>query len=1396
MNPPTQYTPLLDTLASYVPGLILRYLADDPTPLADPSAERLPVAILFADISGFTPLTERFARRGPAGAEELSRLLNAYFDQLIDLITIHGGDIIKFAGDGVPAVWPARDEDLVTVTHRAAQCGLAMQEKLSQYQVAEGLHLSLHVGLGAGDVFAASVGGVLGRWEFVVAGDPLAQISAAERQAQPGQVVLSPQAWELVEERCLGTQLPEGGWLLEGLSDSLPLRPLFSASPTPGSEVALRGYVPGAILDRLDADQTGWLAELRRVTVLFINVIGIDYGAPDALAQVQEVMRALQKVLYHYEGSVNQFVVDDKGTTLVAAMGLPPLTHEDDAVRGVQAALGMHSELERLGLRSSVGVTTGQVFCGGRGNETRREYAMIGDTVNMSARLMVAASRQEDDQALPILCDEATYQAARSRLTFDSLPPIRVKGKAEPMAVYRPYSQTPGLGKSLWSLVRPSATIVGRVAERKLLKDQLRDMVAGGPGGLIVVEGEAGIGKSRLVGDLLVQTEPLNVIELIGAGDAIEQSTPYHAWRPIFRQLFDLSVLSSDTETQRQQVLAWLSANYTSEEEREQLFKLAPLLNAVLPLDLPENDITGQMVGQVRADNTRLLLRGLLEKATEQDPTLLILEDAHWLDSASWALALDVSQHVQPNLFVIATRPMNQPLPREYRQMLQAPRTRHMLLEGLSPEDTVALVCQNLGIKSLPEPVVALIQEKAQGNPFFSEELAYALRDSGMIEIVDGECRIPSGAGDLSNLSLPDTVQGIITSRIDRLEPSQQLALKVASVIGRVFAFRLLRDIYPIDTDKENLADYMGTLQKLDMTPLDKPEPDPIYIFKHIITQEVAYNLMLFSQRRQLHRAVAEWYERTYSDDLSPFYPLLAHHWSKAEEAPKAIKYLEKAGEQALHTYANREAIRFFSQALNLMAEVDVSLQRQVRWQRQLGEAYLGLGQLKQSQEHLERALALLDRPVPGTSGETMAQLVGQVWQQARRSVRPTKSAPSSSQDRPLLLEAARACGGLGQIYFYANERILNLYANLCSLNLAEQVGPSPELAQSYANACIAAGLVPLHPVAQAYGRRARDIASSVEHLPSLAWVLLITAVYDIGTGRWANAREGLTQAIEITDRLGDRRRWQQGMNTLATVMYLQGEFSQGVQAFAELYAVAERRNDAQYRAYGLLGQARCLLALGRPDEAISLLMAVEMLLGNGLGRVEEIYTHGLLSLTHWRRGEKGPALQAAETAAGLIAQSEPISYNLLDAYAAVTQVYLDLWQADVMSAARESPPLSFKSSWSGPARRACKALRDFAKVFPIGRPRARLYQGRMRWLSGRARPAQRCWHKSLTLATKLDMPYEQGLAHYEIGRHLLEGDPDRQTHLARAGEIFERLGAAYDLARVQQASTDLPSTR
>nr|MBA3534051.1 AAA family ATPase [Ardenticatenales bacterium] len=1041
----------------------------------------------------------------------------------------------------------------------------------------------------------------------------------------------------------------------------------------------------------------------------------------------------------------------------------------------VQSALGMKQVLTDLGVRCSIGVATGRVFCGQFGNQIRREYTMIGDAVNLAARLMQAVA---DD----ILCDENTYLAAQEQVLFEALPPLPIKGREELANAYCP------LGQRL-RVLRPQATMVGRVAEHTLLAEQLQSLIRGGPGGLVLIEGEAGIGKSRLMEDLRRQAETMGLGYLTGAGDTIEKSTPYHGWRLIFSQLLGLNTLPT-VEARRRRVLALLVKD-------SKVTHLASLLNDVLPLDLPENDATRQMTKSVRAQNTRDLLLHLLQRSVLHAPKLLIMEDAHWLDSASWALLRAVSQEVKPLLVVIATRPLGKAAPNDYARLLRAQDTQLVRLTSLTAEETTALVCQRLGVRELPTTVAGLITERAEGNPFFSVELAYALRDGGflLVDEASGTSQLAPHAATLQDLRLPDTVQGVVTSRIDRLPPPQQLLLKVASVIGRVFPFRLLRDIHPVEADRVGLATHLASLEHLELTSLESPEPELAYIFKHIITQEVAYNLMLFAQRRQLHRAIAEWYEERHADDLSSFYPLLVHHWSKAEVIGKTMEYLEKAGEQALRGFANHEAVRFFSELLRLDKEVKPSDKETIvglsflhsitethfqraRWERQLGEAHLELGHLVESRQHLEEALALLTWPVPRLRvrviGNLVMQLLRQLWHRAKPGWWP-RYAPEADR---VLLEAAHTYLQLSEIHYFANDSLMTDYAIVQALNVAERASPSTELAMAYANMCIAvAGHIPGRGLADTYARLAVEFARQLDRPLTLAAVLSRVGAYRLSMGQWG-ARLELQQAVDICLRFEDRRRWVESMFNLAQIAYYQGEFSHSVALWAEVDTWAQRSENPLQQAWASWGQAEGLLRLGRTDEAIKRLDNALSLLAQNTDYASEIRVYGLLAQAYLYQGKPEAARQAAQTGARLMAQSspKPTAHYLFEGYAGMAEGFLG----------------SSESSGSMlEEKQACDNLNLYAYIFPLGQPRAHLLQGCYYWQTGEHARAYHAWEQSLQAAKRLAMPYEEARVHLELGRHVFLEEAARKRHLTEASTLFEQLGATDEVAQIRATLTD-----
>ena len=1407
---------LTEVLASYVPKLIQNRIIADPSPIESPLAEDIQAAVLFADISGFTLLTERLAEKGPTGVETLARILNEYFGQLIDIIHDHGGDVVKFAGDAVIAVWPIISAGTPEVgsgttdpisradywqwTMRAAECAIKIRERLTNYK-AEDANLYLKLAVSTGRISTAHVGGVFNRWEFLLTGNPLVELGIANNLAKAGEILITPSAWKLIRNDCYA--YPIEFELIETIAQGARLDELnkpssiFTSSKKlnipDGAESSLRAYIPGAIINRLTAGQSSWIAELRRVTVLFINLPDLNQGTE--LESAQNIARLIQRSVYRYEGSINKINVDDKGITIVAALGLPPFAHEDDPARGVQSALMIRKELTSLRVRSYIGITTGRIFCGSVGNTSRREYTIIGNAVNLSARLMAAAANQFmliDKLGIPILCDRITYDSAKDVIEFESLPPQRVKSRVDPVTVFHPLEVKK-------SVIRPTTELIGRQEEKTMMANALQELARGALHQTFILQGEAGIGKSRLFEDLVRQAETLHVKMFIGAGDAVEKSSSYHAWRPIFNKILDIEEVLVNAElTEKDLNLIQERVVEKLTEVDPDLARYAPLMNVILPVLIPDNELTSAMSGEIRAGNTRELLTRLLSYEAMQAPLLVMMEDLHWFDSASWALLADVQQKVRPVLLALNTRPLSDPIPVQFKQITDTPDVRLVRLEAMLLDDVEALVCQRLGVKSIPPMIGRLIREKSEGHPFFAEELAYALRESGILIIEDQECRVYSRFMNFEELTIPDTLQAAITNRIDSLNPSQQLTLKVASVIGRIFAFRVLQAVHPIESDKPSLHDYMDTLTRLSLTLVESEAPDLAYIFKHAVTQEVAYNLMLFSQRRKLHQAVAEWIEQSNQKNIESFYALLAYHWAQAAETPdmarnthaisKAVEYLEKAGEQAMENYANAEAIQFFDQAIECEAKLpkpegkQALREQQLRrahWHSRAGLAHYGIGSLPDCEKHVRAALRILGSPIPKTRAQFALGLFPQIVRQVFHRYFPSRYIGSlKGREREVAIESSRLYELMGRIYFYSQETLPIMYCILRFVNTAEKAGPSPELASSYAAMAVLAGFAQLHPLAETYVERALAVAKEVNQPSNLITVNVVTGVYLITVGKWDEVRARAEEAKAICEQLGDYRQWGDSTDLLAESALISGDVQYAMHTQNILLEDARRRRNPLQQCWGLFGVAANSIRLGNEEVAIPMLEEALQILDELPNLASSINTYGQLALAYLRLGQDEKALTHADKVLDLAANISPTVYSMDIGFAAAADVYFELWEKSLRDPSRQLDANKYKSS----VKKAMKLLRAFQKVFPIGESVMSYYQGWYDWLMGNYEKAIKSLHKGLEAAQKFNMPYEEGLIRVRLALYAQDTPEARKRHVWRAVEIFEKMGAAHEL--------------
>jgi class 3 adenylate cyclase len=1385
------------TLASYLPRTQRRLIAEDRRPGQDGFAECSHAAILMVDISGFTALTERLAKHGAAGAEQLSAILNRHFGRIAEITESHGGDIIAFAGDSAIAMWPGEESLLTANVNLAVQAALKIQFELDGSEPHPSVTLRQRAGVACGMLHIMELGGVSGRWQFVVTGEPLVDAAGAQSVAKAGEVVLSPNAWELVKDLAVTAISgdPDAGnefARVTGVRED-PSAALSSDAAQRFDEErflpAYEAYVARVVVDRLLSGQEDWIAEFRNLTMLFVNLGKNPRGSSSEIASLHQTAGCVQEVLERFEGSLYQLLMDDKGLTAVCSFGLPPLAHENDARRAIEAAIELRQRLNARNIPTSIGVATGTVFCGIYGSDTRRQYTVLGNTVNLAARLMQAANGS-------LWCDEVTCQAASAAsLQFERQGEVALKGRSAPVAVFAPALRS---DSSVEFSPGRMQVPIGREAELDVLADALLRLANHGEGGCIVVEGEAGSGKSCLLRHFSWQVEQFggngnSIACWSAAADPIQQSTPYHVWRGIFGDVLGLA--GTPVGEQRYRVLAGLEGD-------QNLVPLAPLINILLSLDFPETAATAKLEGLARAQNTEQLLLGILKHAATRSPVVIILEDAHWCDASSLRLALLVLEQIPEIELVVSSRPQAESAAPEFAELIALPVTRRLVLEALKPELAMQMVCRSLGVSGLPPEVERVIEVRAAGNPLFSEQLAYALRDNGLIEISDGQCRItesvPGASLDaaLTGMRFPSTVEGVVTSRLDRMTPGEQLTVKIASVVGQNFGLELVSSLYPVEDSRADLPGHLDRLEKLNLLRRVAPG-SPLYAFSHAVVRDAAYNSVPFARRRQLHKSAAEWYEREFENNLAPHLALLAHHWTQAESVEKAIYFCSEAGKQSLRNHANPEAARLFSEALRLDeagangARAHARTQRRGEWELNLGKAYVNWSKYVEGRAHLERGLSLQGQKVPLHAAGTAVALLKEAAVQAvhrfmPRRLRSRRFRTSGGAVRERRLEFSRTFEALTEIYFVQEDPLRCLHAVFRSLNLAEAAGPSPELAWGYSSVASLLGFMTMHRAADFYFDLSARVSQNIADPASNAWVALGRAVYLTGLGKWDVAATLLEQSIAVSDSLGDRRRGDDARIILTLVQLYQAKFSESLRSAELLYKSAKERLDIRIQAEALYGKAWSLLFLGRTRELpvciqeLDLLRSAQIKIG-GWHRKQDVYS--LYALLEAANGEFARAAEhVGKALAGSRGAHQP---NDVLIQSAILEVQLRLLGIAENGAPGSSTPQLSAPEANAAVRGSLKRLRSYCRVFPIGRPLLHLSQAEHEWIKGNGATAIKNCELALKAARDLKCEYYEALAHRDLAIYLSEDDPARNGHLREAQSMLGSLGAARDLARL-----------
>ena len=647
-------------------------------------------------------------------------------------------------------------------------------------------------------------------------------------------------------------------------------------------------YTPKHLAERILTSRAALEGERKQVTVLFC-----DLANSTALAERvgPERMHALLNgffelalaEVHRYEGTINQFL----GDGFMALFGAP-LAHEDDSRRAALAAFQIRRALKDrssyagLGpgaeLAVRMGLNTGLVVVGSIGDNLRMDYTAVGDTTNVAARLQQAAAPGE------ILVSEATARLVRGELRLLPTGAFSVKGKSEPVTAYKVVGLAPPRSAFEHAAERAFGRFLGRDGELRRLGELLAEAQAGG-GRLVSVIGEAGAGKSRLIYEFRRTLGATDVTVLEARCRSYGAAIPFLPMLELVRGQCGIEE-RDPPQTVATRVRSTLTGLGLDAEER------APFLLHLLGIKEGASGVEELPVETVRARTVETLQLMLVESSRRR-PLLIVLEDLHWVDAASYDyLATLVDELEDAPILLIAThRP-------EWRPRWGAPEcVTSITLPPLSDDESLALVSDVVTRTQLPDPLLRLILDRADGNPLFLEELARAVAEQGELG---------------GTPSVPDTLRAVLSARIDRLPDAQKRLLQTAAVLGREFPRRLLETMWD---GPGSVSANLAELTRLDFVHELLGGDEPIHAFNHALTQEVAYDGLLSAPRQALHEAAARALESESGDRLERAWERLAYHWTRTTRADKAVEALRRVARRAMATYANAEAVAALREA-------------------------------------------------------------------------------------------------------------------------------------------------------------------------------------------------------------------------------------------------------------------------------------------------------------------------------------------------------------------------------------------------------------------------------------------------------------------------------------------------
>ncbi len=1215
-------TAIPDPLAPYVPRLVVDWLADEP------AREHRTVSgtLVFADISGFTTLTERLAARGKAGAEEMADVLNAAFEELLTAAYDYGANLMKWGGDAVLLLFDGDGH-----AARAARAGWAMQDvmrRIGRLTTSAGMvRLGMSIGVHTGDVDFLLVGSR--HRELVVTGPATSKTAHMEKVAERGEVIVSAATAALLPATCVGAER-DGGFRLTRAPD-------VDAMPNRKPKRAGVDLAQAMCADLTEHLRSGGVEhEHRSIAVGFVEFTGADRLRQDGVEALTDavcfVIDAAQEAAAANEVTLLATDIAENGGKIIFTSGAPR-SSGDDETRMLSTVRRIVHPGGRLQLRG--GVTCGPVFAGDYGPFYRRTYSIAGDDVNLAARLMAKA------QPGQVLATQLVLQ--RSRTAFDTTPlePFLVKGKQTPIEA----AVVGDLRRASEPVIADRLPLIGRETELAVLRAAAERAVAGA-GGAVDIVGAAGIGKSRLIEEVgtLVDARMM-----WADGDIYASAHPY---QPVMRLLRRTLALPIDVDP------ATVAAAL-----RDLVAGSAPDLLPWLPLiaipagveveSTPEVDRLDPSVRRARLEAVTSDLLGRLLTT----PLVMIFNDIHFMDEATIGLVRRLADDAErrPWLVIITRRP-NVPA------VLEARHLTTIELEALGAEAAGLLVTAATDASPLPPQRIRELTERAGGNPMFLTHLVAAA----------------SAGADLDEL--PDTVEGIIAAQIDRLPSRRKRWLRAASVLGMTVDPTLLQGILA-GSDIEHET-WTGLDEFLTMNV------DARLRFVHHLVRLTAYEGLPYRRRTELHARAALILETALGRRRASQAALLSLHCVRGEIYDSAWRYSRLAGDQARARFAPAEAAECYRRALTAAGHLsNLSTEDLVDVYTALAETNMDLGEMAQAEQALRAARARAKGDPLRLAKLHLAtaahrQHLGRHTEALRWVTKGRSAIRSLDDEAALALRAQLGERGAGIRYDQGAYRAGMVWARRAAdeaRRASDQVTEARASAMHAVNAA-AAGL----PWDEESVRAALDMFASVGDHKGRVRLSNALGMCSYFAGKWDAAVRHYSVAEQAARQIGRDFDAAGGAANRAEVLVQQGKVDEADTAITEAIRVLVALEARSLLSFAVTIAGRVALARGDYADATSKLGEARALCVEMGEREDMIFVDALAAECLLRAGEPRAALQCIDSAFAEVGEADeaPAAEPLLlrvqgEAWCALDQAELGrpLLHAALASArARRSP--------------------------------------------------------------------------------------------------------------------------